>query len=355
MSPSPSGLHPHHPWLFGLLLTWLTAAAHAATPPPLDTLWRGVQTQEVGGTSLHLEAPESHHDRVSTTLRRPDGREAARVDLRHPSHPGHPIGGLSVELHLPRGDLRDAEEREAVRALRPLLHHLASGEAARLAEALPVLRDDQNRWSSRARAHLSAARWPALAAAIWLVAIGARRRRLTWSWGLKPNHVVPSLLQLAIFAYWSRYFPGVADRIPDILSQLVFAFALDALLNWTRHGHWRIGVGPLPIVLSTNLFVWFAQPAIQWFVIGVAIASRLLLQRHGRHLFNPSAFGVATAALLALLLPGWLPWGSPTMDEEFNLAPNMTEFLMLVALVAQSRFPIVLVPISAVTAFSYLS
>src|SRR5580704_15470756 len=80
------------------------------------------------------------------------------------------------------------------------------------------------------------------------------------------------------------------------------------LISWLRRDHWVLGFGPLPIVLSTNLFLWFKD---DWFYYQFALMAAGVLgkqflrwHREGRltHIFNPSAFSafVVSVALITL-------------------------------------------------------
>jgi hypothetical protein len=65
------------------------------------------------------------------------------------------------------------------------------------------------------------------------------------------------MCQLSVYAYWGWYWPPVYDFAPLLAAQLVFAYAFDVLLSWTRRGSYVLGFGPFPIIFSTNLFLWF--------------------------------------------------------------------------------------------------
>ena len=68
----------------------------------------------------------------------------------------------------------------------------------------------------------------------------------------------------AILAYWGWYWRGVSDWAPLIVAQLVFAYAFDMLLAWSRRDTYTIGFGPVPVIFSTNLFLWFRP---DWFYL----------------------------------------------------------------------------------------
>ncbi len=166
---------------------------------------------------------------------------------------------------------------------------------------------------------------------------------LTLRWGeleVKPvwrvTHALPAVLQTILFAYWSIYWTPVRQHLPAILFQLLFAYAFDALLSLTLQRRWEVGLGPVPIVLSSNLFLQLApeQLDLSLAIITFAFLSKALIKVKGKHVFNPSAFGITLVGLF------WLVAGiSPNGDvsSQLNLAPNMAELLLLVGLVVQLR------------------
>ena len=158
---------------------------------------------------------------------------------------------------------------------------------------------------------------------------------------LKPTHLLPALIQCVIFAYWSLYYRRLAYYLPLVGLELVFAYALDALLALSLKGRWRVTAGPLPVVFSTNLFVLFlpGQVHLTLAAIALALLSKAMITRDGKHVMNPSAFGIATVGLLTLI---WPALGYGDTAREFNLAPNMTELVLLLGLIVQARVPVVL-------------
>jgi hypothetical protein len=189
-------------------------------------------------------------------------------------------------------------------------------------------------------------------AAIMLAAmlVGVWRRGRV-SWEIRLPHLIPACIQVILFTYWGLYFGQVKEHAPSILLQLMLGFSIDALFAFLKFGSWRIGASPLPIVLSSNLFAWFTPLGIV-INLGVAFASKTFLHRNGRHVLNPSATGLATAGLTAMLFPQWVSFGG--VFHVMNLAPNMTELVVLLALWPQSRFRIVPVSIAALVVLQLL-
>ncbi|MCO4760311.1 MAG: hypothetical protein KC502_02330 [Myxococcales bacterium] len=162
----------------------------------------------------------------------------------------------------------------------------------------------------------------------------------------KPTHALPGVIQVLLFSYWSLYFRDLGHYLPLIALELVYAFVLAAALDLHRTGRWTASFGPVPITLSTNLFVLFVQgdAYLTVMAISVALLSQRLIRRGGSHVLNPSSFGVATVGLLTLVLPT-LGYGDSAY--EFSLAPNMSEVVVLLALIVQFRVPVVLISAAA--------
>jgi len=93
----------------------------------------------------------------------------------------------------------------------------------------------------------------------------------------------------------------------------------------------------------------------------VAISSKILIRPGGRHVFNPSALGLAAVGALWLLLDGsselhaWRVMELPDGDiaHELGLAPNMAEAIVLLAVIAHLRVPVVLITFSAFAAMLF--
>ncbi len=174
------------------------------------------------------------------------------------------------------------------------------------------------------------------------------RKSLRFAAVVRLNHAVPALLQTIIFAYWSIYWPGMLSHAELIALQLVLAFVLDAGLNLAIKRRWSVSFSPIPIVLSANLFVQFPEEELVWSLamVALAVASKVMITRNGKHIFNPSAFGIAVVVILGY--PFW-PEAVTSGDHanEFSAAANMSELIILIALIVQLRVPIVLASLSA--------
>lgn len=163
-------------------------------------------------------------------------------------------------------------------------------------------------------------------------------------------HVLIGSLQLTLFFYWALYWPGVRDHWPHILSTLGYALGLDALLSlWTRH---RVvaSLAILPMVFSTHLFVWFAGADfwLYYAIMTIALFSKVFLQRGGRHIFNPSALGIALVAVCCYAAPS--RFGFVDISHRLASPASMFELMLCLALVAQLRARIVLVSVGILLA-----
>jgi len=175
------------------------------------------------------------------------------------------------------------------------------------------------------------------------------------------QHYIQACVQLCLYLYWGWYWQQdgirpIYAQAPLILAQAIFIYAFDALFAWSRGRAWRLASGPMPIVMSTNLFIWFRD---DWFVFQFAMIAAGLLgkefvkwQRDGRrtHIFNPSGFGLAVTATV-LIATGMvdLTWAKPlaTTIE----VPFVFVVIFLLGLVVQYFFAVTLMTFSAAMVF----
>jgi TPR repeat protein len=144
-------------------------------------------------------------------------------------------------------------------------------------------------------------------------------------------------------------------QLPLIALQFAWLYAFDALLAWSRGRPWRLGSGPTPIVLSTNLFIWFHDEHFAWqFVMvtaGLLGKEFVKWQKDGRrtHIFNPSGFGLACAATVLIATDTTdLTWARPlaTTIE----VPGVFVFLFCLGMVVQHFFQVTLMTFAAALA-----
>jgi hypothetical protein len=200
----------------------------------------------------------------------------------------------------------------------------------------------------------------ALALAAWNAALfmleQRRKRILTLEVVLKKQHYVQACAQGSVLLYWGWYWPPVYTFAPFILAQLVFAYAFDMLLGWSRRDTYILGFAPFPVIFSINLFLWFTPDWIylQFLMVALGLAAKELIRwnRDGRpaHIFNPSSFPLAVFSLILLAT------GSSSITSGANIAstqfypPHMYLFLFLVSLPGQFFFGVTSMTMSAVVA-----
>src|SRR5262245_47948352 len=137
------------------------------------------------------------------------------------------------------------------------------------------------RQNPRVMAAFSAA---ALALAVWnallFFQVNQRRRTLGLEVVLKKQHYMQAFGQGAILFYWGLYWPQVYESLYFIAAQLVFAYAFDMLLVWSRRDTYVLGFAPFPVIFSINLFLWFKPDwfYLQFVVVALGIAAKELIR-----------------------------------------------------------------------------
>src|SRR5689334_19292468 len=177
----------------------------------------------------------------------------------------------------------------------------------------------------------------------------------------RPVHYVQLAMHTSIYIYWGWYWREVYHYAPLIAAQIVFVYALDMLVCWSRRDEWILGFGPFPIVLSTNLFLWFRD---DWFFLqfllvstGVICKEFVTWERNGRrcHIFNPSAIALSVFSLGLLLTHSThLTWGEE-VAVSLGRPPYIYLEIFAVGLVVQALFSVTLVTLSAAAALYVLN
>jgi hypothetical protein len=212
----------------------------------------------------------------------------------------------------------------------------------------------------RLNAHL---RWAFLGAAATLLAWEAvvllwawyEGRSLTLEISLRKQHVIQACAQGSVFVYWGWYWRPVYDAALLIAAQLLFAYAFDLLLGWSRRNSHALGFGPFPVIFSINLFLWFKPEwfYLQFLMVALAFVAKELIRwdRDGRrdvHVFNPSAFPLAVFSL-GLILTGM---SDTTRGQDIAITqfypPQIYLMLFLIGLPGQFFFGVSAMTMSAV-------
>lgn len=134
-----------------------------------------------------------------------------------------------------------------------------------------------------------------------------RDRSLFLEVSVRKHHWVQTCAQLVVLFYWGWYIRVVYAFIPLILAQLVFAYGVDSLLTWSRRDRYFLGFGPVPVVLSINLFLWFRPDWFHWqfglILLGYLGKELIRWERDGRwrHIFNPSSLPLSVSSLVLIL------------------------------------------------------
>ena len=188
----------------------------------------------------------------------------------------------------------------------------------------------------------------------WQVAVFLRARRGALALGIERNIRLPHYLQAGVqgchYAYLGLYYPAVQAHLPLIAIQIVVFYAMEMLLQWSRGRNWRVGFGPLPVVGSINLFLWFEPEYFfgQLLLIAGALASREFVRwrRSGRssHIFNPSAIALAAAAATTGI----------NHILAFELPPSFFELMFVFGILLQIFFATTLVTFGAVLTFALI-
>src|SRR5688572_1881950 len=177
----------------------------------------------------------------------------------------------------------------------------------------------------------------AIALSAWtalLLVWGSRTKRtLRLEVVLRKQHYLQACAQGSVLLYWGWYWPQVYESVHLILAQLLFAYAFDILLCWSRRDTYALGFGPFPVIFSINLFLWFKPDwfYLQFAMVALGLAAKELIRwnKEGRHvhIFNPSSFPLAVFSL-ALLATGssGITWGNEIAITQFY-PPHM--YLML--------------------------
>jgi len=208
--------------------------------------------------------------------------------------------------------------------------------------------------------------WSACAVLLvwWLAVVaGAARkgRDLRYRFSLVRTHYVQGFVLTCIFAYWGWYWEPVYSHAPLIVAQLLFAFLFEALLSWSRGRDAVLGFGPVPIVLSMNLFLWFRD---EWFFLQFLLVAAGFLGKefitwtkndHRVHIFNPSAIALSVFAA-GLIVTGStdLTWGREIAVAQFRPEHIYLEIFLL-GLIVQALFSTTLVTVTAAAALWLLS
>ena len=184
----------------------------------------------------------------------------------------------------------------------------------------------------------------------------ARRsgRTFTLEIVLRKQHYLQACAQGSVLLYWGWCWRPVYDSAHLIVAQLLFAYAFDMLLCWSRRDTYTLGFGPFPVIFSINLFLWFKP---DWFYLQFAMVA-VGLRRQGA---DPLGQGrTAGAHLQSLVISARGVFARPARDrhERHHLGqeiastqfypPHMYLMLFLIGLPGQFLFGVTTMTMSAV-------
>ncbi|MHC4836787.1 MAG: tetratricopeptide repeat protein [Planctomycetota bacterium] len=192
--------------------------------------------------------------------------------------------------------------------------------------------------------------------ALLLATLDRRTTPLTWQPSIKRPHWVQGCVHTSIFVYWGWHWPEVYAHAPHILAQIAFLLAFDALLSWSRPSRgstWYAGFGPVPIVLSTNLFLWFRDEyfVLQFGMLALGALGKNLIrwERDGRrtHIFNPSALALSVVSILLIVTENTgMTWGRE-IAATLDYPDHIFVWIFVVGLLVQYLFHVTLMTFAA--------
>ena len=175
------------------------------------------------------------------------------------------------------------------------------------------------------------------------------------------QHYIQASVQVCLYLYWGFLWQDadgarpIYSQAPLILAQFFYLYAFDGLWSWTRGRAWRLSSGPTPIVLSTNLFIWFHDEFFVWqfamITAGLLGKEFLRWTKEGRktHIFNPSGFGLMCAATTLILLGETdATWAKPLSTT--IAVPGIFVVIFGLGLVVQHFFAVTLMTFAAALA-----
>ena len=184
--------------------------------------------------------------------------------------------------------------------------------------------------------------------ALWLLLLLLRAtasgRRFAILLQPRAQHYLQACAQASVLLYWGWHWRPVYDHLPLIAAQLLFAYAFDMLLAWSRRDSYTLGFGPFPVVFGINLFLWFVPGwfAFQFLLIAVGFSAKELIrwEQDGRrtHIFNPSSLPLAVCSLVLLLTGATDLTLGQEIATTFDIPSYIGLWIFLIALPGQLLF-----------------
>jgi hypothetical protein len=255
---------------------------------------------------------------------------------------------VTLDAHKGKAHIPEPSDAHRLSATRALALPLAFGAALAAFSLVPMASEHP-----RLRYSIYGA---AAFIALGVAALFAKRRGRLLALEIqpRPQHYLQACAQSSVLLYWGWYWRPVYDALPLLAAQLAFAYAFDMLLAWSRRDTYALGFGPLPVIFSINLFLWFKPDwfYLQFLMIAIGFAAKELIrwEREGRraHIFNPSSFPLAIVSI-ALIATGStsMTYGPDIATTQFN-PPYFYLLLFLIGLPGQYLFGVTTMTMSAV-------
>src|SRR5215469_1160891 len=195
---------------------------------------------------------------------------------------------------------------------------------------------------------------------LWLSTSQAGRT-LTYQFVPRRVHWVQMLMHSSVYVYWGWYWREVYHEAPLIAAQVVFLYVLDMLVCWFRRDKWILGFGPIPIIFSMNLFLWFRDDwfYLQFVMVAIIVFGKEFIRwkRDGQstHIFNPSAFALFLTSLVLIATSNTsMTWGEQ-ISTTFNNPPAIFIEIFVLGLIVQALFSVTLVTMSGAIALYLLN
>ncbi|MFN0051132.1 MAG: hypothetical protein ACKV0T_03015 [Planctomycetales bacterium] len=195
---------------------------------------------------------------------------------------------------------------------------------------------------------------------IWQLVLFSSTRQATVAFRvesfIRSTHYIQGILQGTIYVYLSLYWGDIGTYLPLLVAQALVGYLVDMQLCWSRGRPVRLGFAIIPVILSTNLFLWFKEDYFYYQLLMVAsafLAKELVTWNYGgrrRHIFNPSALPLSVVSLIILATGQVGLTRGVDLVGAFELPPNFYEVIFLLGLVTQVLFLTTPVSLGAVLA-----
>ena len=173
---------------------------------------------------------------------------------------------------------------------------------------------------------------------------------------MRKQHAIQACAQGSVLLYWGWFWRPVYDAAPLIAAQLLFAYAFDMLLSWSRRDALHARLRPVPGHLQHQpvplVQAGLVLPSVLRWSRSASPAKELIRWDDGRPARRtssiPSAFPLAVFSL-ALILTGMsdTTWGQDIAITQFY-PPHIYLMLFLIGLPGQFFFGVTPMTMSAV-------